>query len=799
MRFEQDTACRGTHCASTPQPSALQQRSRPEEVVVEEEEDSSAKDVDSQRRRLVDIELEANVVEGANTGPRAEAGGPGMAYPASATTALNTHQHSPFASSIAGGTPPASNPNGHIGGPLPAPAAPRPTDFSVSSLLTAANTHPPGILGGSSSQSSASPPPGGPGSPAAAPETPPPPLPTSGGQRDLSSHSAVAAASYFSAAALAAAGFYNPAAHLPPTSSPGPTVAAAAHHLQSKGILSGHHHPHLNPHGITPPGLGLGPHTPEEVLAAAAAALHHHHQGPGGPTMRPLRPPLPPGMLHSSPHPLATHHPLTAPHHPLVPPHHPEEDGVVDDPKVTLEGKELWEKFHKLGTEMVITKSGRQMFPQMKFRVSGLDAKAKYILLLDIVAADDYRYKFHNSRWMVAGKADPEMPKRMYIHPDSPSSGEQWMQKVVSFHKLKLTNNISDKHGFTILNSMHKYQPRFHLVRANDILKLPYSTFRSYVFKETEFIAVTAYQNEKITQLKIDNNPFAKGFRDTGAGKREKKRQALLTVSGGGSRLTAGGPASPDKRRSSNSATDLLDDDDKLLDVVGPDTPHPAHHHREREHSRERDDRTSERGEGSESSGSESGGGGGGPGPTGSEGPRPDVSVGPPLHPPLLPYLYPPVPGLYPGPGHLIPPSPLGLHGGVTPGMLFNAQLALAAQHPLFAHYPHPLTSPLHQLKGHRFAPYTLPAPSHGSAFETVTPGSRTLSPRSPPPRPPTDSPTPTGGGGGGGGALTSTTPSSAGELKSIENMVNGLQEKRRRSPSLTPGHRGDDAGGGSP
>ena len=89
----------------------------------------------------------------------------------------------------------------------------------------------------------------------------------------------------------------------------------------------------------------------------------------------------------------------------------------------------------------------RQMFPQMKFKMSGLDPKAKYILLLDIVAADDFRYKFHNSRWIVAGKADPEMPKRMYIHPDSPTTGEQWMQKVVSFHKLKLTNNISDKHG----------------------------------------------------------------------------------------------------------------------------------------------------------------------------------------------------------------------------------------------------------------------------------------------------------------------------------------------------------------
>lgn len=38
----------------------------------------------------------------------------------------------------------------------------------------------------------------------------------------------------------------------------------------------------------------------------------------------------------------------------------------------------------------------RQMFPQMRFRVSGLNPKTKYILLQDIVASDDYRYKFHN-------------------------------------------------------------------------------------------------------------------------------------------------------------------------------------------------------------------------------------------------------------------------------------------------------------------------------------------------------------------------------------------------------------------
>ncbi|VDK78200.1 unnamed protein product [Litomosoides sigmodontis] len=101
----------------------------------------------------------------------------------------------------------------------------------------------------------------------------------------------------------------------------------------------------------------------------------------------------------------------------------------------------------------------QRIFPAFKVKISGLDKRSKYILLMDIVPADECRYKFHNSRWMVAGKADPEMPKRMYIHPDSPATGEHWMAKGANFHKLKLTNNISDKHGFVshlILNLKSK-------------------------------------------------------------------------------------------------------------------------------------------------------------------------------------------------------------------------------------------------------------------------------------------------------------------------------------------------------
>ncbi|GFO08960.1 T-box transcription factor tbx2 [Plakobranchus ocellatus] len=70
---------------------------------------------------------------------------------------------------------------------------------------------------------------------------------------------------------------------------------------------------------------------------------------------------------------------------------------------------------------------------------------------------------------------------------------------------------------------MHKYQPRLHVVQANDIFTMRWNTFNTYSFDETNFIAVTAYQNEQITQLKIDHNPFAKGFRDNGLGRKDHR------------------------------------------------------------------------------------------------------------------------------------------------------------------------------------------------------------------------------------------------------------------------------------
>ncbi|KAM5248443.1 T-box transcription factor TBX10 [Ctenodactylus gundi] len=192
----------------------------------------------------------------------------------------------------------------------------------------------------------------------------------------------------------------------------------------------------------------------------------------------------------------------------------------VSSVTVELEMKPLWEEFNQLGTEMIVTKAGRRMFPTFQVKIQGMDTLADYALLMDFVPLDNkrYRYAFHSSAWLVAGKADPATPGRVHFHPDSPAKGSQWMRQIVSFDKLKLTNNLLDDNGHIILNSMHRYQPRFHVVFVDprkDSERYAHENFKSFIFTETQFTAVTAYQNHRITQLKIASNPFAKGFRES--------------------------------------------------------------------------------------------------------------------------------------------------------------------------------------------------------------------------------------------------------------------------------------------
>ncbi|KAK0160643.1 hypothetical protein PV328_008030 [Microctonus aethiopoides] len=195
---------------------------------------------------------------------------------------------------------------------------------------------------------------------------------------------------------------------------------------------------------------------------------------------------------------------------------------------------------------MIITKLGRRMFPAVQINVNGLDHHTRYCVLMEIIPASKRRHKYignveslqqqsKNSGsnchvgWTTAGVAEPQPPvdRRIYLHPDSPATGAHWMQQPVNFTKLKLTNNGIDHHNNVVLTSMHKYVPRIWIIRAPDTFNSLTDLFSqpsaSFMFVETEFIAVTAYQNDNITKLKINNNPFAKGFRETGQSRCKRK------------------------------------------------------------------------------------------------------------------------------------------------------------------------------------------------------------------------------------------------------------------------------------
>ncbi|XP_030019031.1 T-box transcription factor TBX6 [Sphaeramia orbicularis] len=221
---------------------------------------------------------------------------------------------------------------------------------------------------------------------------------------------------------------------------------------------------------------------------------------------------------------------LLAPPPPPSDPAPKSQDGV----KMELENISLWKQFSSVGTEMIITKKGRRMFPGLRMKVSGLSPSLRYILLMDIVPVDNSRYRFQGGSWQAVGGAEARLPDRVFIHPDSPATGAHWQSRTISFHYAKLTNNTLDARGHIILHSLHRYQPRVHVIEARDVLRWGGGQY-SFVFPETQFITVTAYQNNKITELKINSNPFAKGFREDGMNckkqrdARQKRKISLLT------------------------------------------------------------------------------------------------------------------------------------------------------------------------------------------------------------------------------------------------------------------------------
>ena len=86
----------------------------------------------------------------------------------------------------------------------------------------------------------------------------------------------------------------------------------------------------------------------------------------------------------------------------------------------------------------------------VKCSVSGLDPDDNYAIVMDAISVGDNRFKFHDSEWVVTGKAEPmgNEKGRLYVHPDTPSSGAKWEKQLLTFQKCKITNNHLDQLGY---------------------------------------------------------------------------------------------------------------------------------------------------------------------------------------------------------------------------------------------------------------------------------------------------------------------------------------------------------------
>ncbi|KAF0992035.1 hypothetical protein HZS_618, partial [Henneguya salminicola] len=180
---------------------------------------------------------------------------------------------------------------------------------------------------------------------------------------------------------------------------------------------------------------------------------------------------------------------------------------------VELLETELWSLFSNVVNEMIVTRDGRRLFPVYKVKVIGLETNEMYKFELDFKLVESCRWKYGNGEWLKSTRAEVLTTSRKYTHPDSPNFGKFWSDTHVSFSRIKITNRESPNGSKIFLPSMHKYIPRLCIKKIDknksDII-LGY-----FSFEETEFIAVTAYQNDEVTQLKVRYNPFAKAFQES--------------------------------------------------------------------------------------------------------------------------------------------------------------------------------------------------------------------------------------------------------------------------------------------
>ncbi|CAO4368258.1 unnamed protein product [Caenorhabditis nigoni] len=214
---------------------------------------------------------------------------------------------------------------------------------------------------------------------------------------------------------------------------------------------------------------------------------------------------------------------------------------------VALMEKALWKEFDDHRNEMIITKIGRNLFPILEFAFKGLIEHQMYRIGITMEPTMINKLKFTAGRWEKLDILEDLIPtNEVFIM----KSGRELLHRGLKLEKLKLTNSkdaVQKKDQMIRVQSMRQYIPILNIYE--DLPNGAHMQIGKYKFTETKFIAVTAYQSEKVKNLKVQKNKFAQGFRE---GVKSVQPPAKRPTS------TTSSQSSPDSTLSSESSSDGL-------------------------------------------------------------------------------------------------------------------------------------------------------------------------------------------------------------------------------------------------
>eukprot|EP01134_Creolimax_fragrantissima_P005824 CFRG5824T1 len=214
-------------------------------------------------------------------------------------------------------------------------------------------------------------------------------------------------------------------------------------------------------------------------------------------------------------------------------------NGMVDtsdSPMVTqgsivmeLCSPELWRRFKREDTEMIMSSKGRQMFPQLKVKVKGLEPRQLYAVWLHFSTEDEetqcWKWNADMGKWEIRDKTKKQMQMpaptnsnvEVYNHPWVTAPGSKWMEDAISFDKLRLTNDPNNT-TYVILSPFRRYVPVLYIIpvmiieETQDLVMDGDVNF--FRIELAQFISSSAYHNPKMACLKIETNPMAKSQRN---------------------------------------------------------------------------------------------------------------------------------------------------------------------------------------------------------------------------------------------------------------------------------------------